>query len=142
VPPLAIKVVLGVVQFNAKLPVMLAVGAVLSNVVVTLALDVHPFEPVTVTVNVEPVVITPDEASVEPLLHKYVPPPLAIKVVFGVVQFNAKFPVMLAVGAVLSKVVETLALDVQPFALVTVTVNIAPVVITPDEASVEPLLHE
>ena len=46
------------------------------------------------------------------------------------------------VGAVLFKVVVALALDVQPFALVTVTVNVAPVVINPDEATIEPLLHK
>ena len=49
---------------------MLAVGAVLSNVVIAIALDVQPFELVTVTVNVAPVVINPDEATIEPLLHK------------------------------------------------------------------------
>ena len=49
---------------------MLAVGAVLSKVVVALVLDVQPFEPVTVTVNVAPVVITPEDATIEPLLHK------------------------------------------------------------------------
>ena len=61
---------LGVVQFKVKLPVMPDVGAVLSKVVVTLALDVHPLALVTVTVNVAPVVINPDEATIEPLLHK------------------------------------------------------------------------
>jgi hypothetical protein len=70
VPPLAVSVVLGVVQFNDKLPVMPAVGTVISNVVVALALDVHPLALVTVTVNIAPVVSNPEDASAEPLLHK------------------------------------------------------------------------
>ena len=69
-PPLAVNTVLGVVQFNAKVPVILAVGAVLSKVVVALALDVQPFAPVTVTVNVAAVVMLFDVAVVEPSLHK------------------------------------------------------------------------
>ena len=45
------------------------------------------------------------------------------------------------VGAVLFKVVVALALDVQPFAPVTVTVNVAAVVMLLDAATVEPSLH-
>ena len=46
-----------------------AVGSVLSIVVVALAVDVQPFEPVTVTVNV-PAVLTEVAAVVEPFDHK------------------------------------------------------------------------
>jgi hypothetical protein len=42
--------------------------------------------------------------------------------VFGVEQFNARFPDIAATGAVLSTVIETLAVPVQPPAIVTVTV--------------------
>jgi hypothetical protein len=71
-PPLAVKVVLGMVQLNAKplLFVIATVGAVLSNVVVALAVAVQPFGLVTVTVNVPAVVIAPELATAEPLLHK------------------------------------------------------------------------
>ena len=63
--------VLGVLQSSAK-PLLLAidaVGAVVFNVVVALVVEVQPFEPVTVTVNV-PAVVTVVVAVVAPLLHK------------------------------------------------------------------------
>ena len=56
---------------SSVLPVLLvipAVGAVLSIVVVALAVAVHPLLPVTVTVNVPAVVIVVD-AVVDPVLH-------------------------------------------------------------------------
>ena len=46
-----------------------AVGSVLSNVVVALAVEVQPLEPVTVTVNV-PAVVTLVAAVVAPFDHK------------------------------------------------------------------------
>ena len=46
-----------------------AVGSVLSRVVVALAVEVQPFEPVTVTVNVE-AVVTEVAAVVAPFDHK------------------------------------------------------------------------
>jgi hypothetical protein len=46
-----------------------AVGSVLSRVVVALAVEVQPFEPVTVTVNV-PAVLTEVAAVVAPFDHK------------------------------------------------------------------------
>jgi hypothetical protein len=46
-----------------------AVGSVLSRVVVALAVEVQPFEPVTVTVNV-PAVVTLVAAVVAPFDHK------------------------------------------------------------------------
>jgi hypothetical protein len=69
-------------------------------------------------------VLTVIDAVVAPVLHKYVPPPLAVSVVFGTAQVRAK-PLLLeieAFGGVLSSVVVALAVDVQPFAPVTVTV--------------------
>src|SRR5450759_2034325 len=141
-PPLAVSVVLGVVQFNAR-PLLLlidAVGTVLSNVVVALAVAVHPMAPVTVTVKV-PAVLTVSAADVPttvlPSDHEYVPPPLAVSVVFGVVQFNAR-PLLLlidAVGTVLSNVVVALAVAVHPLAPVTITVKV-PAVLTISAADV------
>ena len=119
-----------------------AFGVVLSNVVVSLAVAVQPFAPVTVTVHV-PAVVTVIEAVVAPVLHKYVPPPLAVSVVLGTAQVSAK-PLSLemdAFGVVLSNVVVTLAVAVQPFAPVTVTVHV-PAVVTVMDAVVAPVLHK
>jgi hypothetical protein len=73
-----------------------------------------------------------------------VPPPLAVNVVLGIVQLKAKplLFVIATVGIVLSKVVVALAVAVQPFGLVTVTVNVPAVVIAPELATAEPLLHK
>ena len=68
-PPLAVKVVLVVVQFKAKLPEIEAVGAVLSKVVTAVLVAEQPFEVVTVTVNVPAVVIALEAAAVEPSLQ-------------------------------------------------------------------------
>ena len=69
------------------------------------------------------------------------PPPLAVKVVLVVVQFNAKLPEIEAVGAVLSKVVTAVLVAEQSFEVVTVTVNVPAVVIALEAATVEPLLQ-
>ena len=66
-----------------------AVGAVLSIVVVTAADEVQPFVPVTVTVYV-PADETIIAAVVAAFDHKYVPLPLAVSVVDGIEQLNAK----------------------------------------------------
>ena len=66
-----------------------APGKVLSNVVVTLAVDIHPFSPVTVTVNV-PAVFTVIEAVVAPVDQRTFRYQLLLSVVDGVVQFNAR----------------------------------------------------
>ena len=47
------------------------------SVVVTLAVDIHPFAPVTVTVNV-PAVVTVIDAVVAPVDHEEVPLPLLL----------------------------------------------------------------
>ena len=70
-PPLAISVVLGVAQLNPS-PLLLlieAAGAVLSSVVVTLLVAVHPLAAVTVTEKV-PAVLTAMDAVVAPVLHR------------------------------------------------------------------------
>ena len=56
-------------QFNAKLPEIAAVGAVLSKVVTAVLVAEQPFEVVTVTVNVPAVVIALEAAAIEPLLQ-------------------------------------------------------------------------
>ena len=97
-----------------------ALGAV--PIVVTLAVAVQPFSPVTVTINV-PAVLTTILEVVSPIPHKYVPVPVAVKVVLGVAQFNAK-PLLFVIksdGVVLSKLTATLAVAVQPLAVETVT---------------------
>ena len=69
--PFAVRIVLGMVQLKAR-PlslVMEAPGGVSSKVVVTLATEVQPLAPVTVTVNV-PAVETVMAAVVAPVLHK------------------------------------------------------------------------
>jgi hypothetical protein len=63
--------VLVVVQLSPK-PLLFdiaAVGEVVFNVVVALAVAVHPFEPVTVTVNV-PAIVMLVEAVVAPFDHR------------------------------------------------------------------------
>ena len=89
----------GIEQFRAKplLLVMLAVGVVLFKVVVTLAELVQP-PMLTTTLNV-PADETTNVEVVSPFPHKYVPPPVAVKVVLGVVQFKAK-PLLLVMAAV------------------------------------------
>ena len=69
--PLAVNVVECVVQFSARPWLLLidAPGTVLSNVVVTLAVDVQPLAPVTVTVKV-PAVLTVIDAVVSLVDHK------------------------------------------------------------------------
>jgi hypothetical protein len=133
----------GVAQVNAS-PLLLlidAVGAALSSVVVTLVLAVQPLLPVTVAVKV-PAVLTVMDEVVAPVLQLYVAPPLAVKVVDGVVQLNAS-PLSLLIdglGAVLSSVVLTLVLAVQPLLPVAVTVKV-PAVVTVMDAVVAPVLH-
>jgi hypothetical protein len=133
----------GVAQVNAS-PLLLLItgdGAVLSSVVVTLVLAVQPLLPVAVTVKV-PAVVTVMDAVVAPVLQLYVAPPLAVKVVDGVVQLNAS-PLLLLIdglGAVLSSVVLTLVLAVQPLLPVAVTVKV-PAVVTVMDDVVAPVLH-
>jgi hypothetical protein len=78
-PPLAVKVVL-CPEHMVNVPDILADGGVFSTTV-ALAVVVHEFDPVTVTVYV-PAADTLTAAFVPKLFdHAYVPPPLAVKVV-------------------------------------------------------------
>ena len=114
-------------QLSAS-PLLFAIeapGSVLSKVVLTLATEVHPLAPVTVTVKV-PAVETVIDEVVAPVFHRKDPLPLAVKVVEGMVQLKSR-PLLFAIeapGSVLSSVVEAVAEDVQPLAPVTVTVNV------------------
>ena len=102
-----------------------APGKVLSSVVLTEATEVQPLLPVTVTVNV-PSVFTATAAVVAPVYQRSLPVPLPVNVVDGMVQFRSS-PLLFAIdapGKVLSSVVDTLAVDVQPLVPVTVTVNV------------------
>jgi hypothetical protein len=80
-------------------------------------------------------------AVVAPLLHKYVPPPAAVKVVLPPLQIT-DVPVMFAIGNGLTVTV-LVAVDVQPLALVTVTVYVASAVgLTGIVAVVAPVFHK
>ena len=60
-----------------------------------------------------------------PFDHEYVPPPVAVKLMDVVVQFNSVVPVLLVIdvaGGVEVCVMVIDAVDEHPFALVTVTV--------------------
>ena len=61
-------------------------------------------------------------AVASPLLQLYDAPPAAVSVVEVVVQFSTLTPVMLAIGGVVFTVTACVAVAVQPFAPVTVTV--------------------
>jgi hypothetical protein len=131
-------------QLNARpLPLETdATNTVLSKEVVTLATELQPLVPVTVTVNV-PAVVTLIEGVVAPVDHKYVPLLLTAKVVAGMAQLSAS-PLLFemdAPGNVLSNVVLTLAVEVQPLAPVMVTVNI-PAVVTAIHGVVAPVDHK
>jgi hypothetical protein len=126
---------------SPSLLVMVAPGAILSNVVVTLAVEVQPLAPVIVTVNI-PAVLTVIEGVVAPVDHKKVPLPLAVKVVAGVLQLNAR-PLLLVIdapGTALSNEVVTLAVDVQLLMPVTVKTYV-PGVLTATDGVVSPVDH-
>jgi hypothetical protein len=79
-------------------------------------------------------------AVVAPLLQAYVPPPAAVNVVLAPLQIT-DVPVMLAVGNGLTVTV-LVAVEVQPFALVTVTVYVTFADgLTLIDAVVSPVLH-
>ena len=61
-------------------------------------------------------------AVASPLFQLYDAPPEAVSVVEVVVQFSAVVPVIATVGGAVFTVTACVAVAVQPFALVTVTV--------------------
>jgi hypothetical protein len=111
-----------VVQVKFILPVILAVGGVMLCVTLVVAVAVQPFEPVTVTVYVPGEVMVAVAFVPKPFDHKYVPPPLAVLVTLVVEQLKLSVPVILAVGGVVLCVTLVVAVAVQPFEPVTVTV--------------------
>jgi len=126
--PEAVTLILGFVHVNVVTPVLfviIAPGAVISFVIVMLDVDVQPFAPVTVTVYVSGAVIVACAAVPKPPLQEYVPFPEAVTLILGFVHVNVVVPVlfvMLAPGKVISFVIVMLDVEVQPFALDTVTV--------------------
>ena len=101
---------------------MPAVGAVLSLLIVIDSVSVQPFAAVTVTVYV-PSVVTEVDAVLSPVDHAYVPPPVAVSAIEGVVQLTTVvagvlMPAVGAIGWVL--IVIVVAEDVQLLALVVV----------------------
>jgi hypothetical protein len=71
-PPVAVTLIDDVVHVNSVTPVLLvmpAVGAVEFDVTVMLDVEVHPFDPVTVTVYVPADVMVADAALPKPLFH-------------------------------------------------------------------------
>ena len=109
-------------------PVNTAVAEVTTFCVIVID-DVEVDPPlVTVTVLV-PGAVTVNPADVPttlvPFDHEYVPPPVAVKLMDVVVQFNSVVPVLLVIavtGGVDVCVMVIDAVDEHPFALVTVTV--------------------
>jgi len=109
-------------------PVNTAVAEVTTFCVIVID-DVEVDPPfVTVTVYV-PGAVTVNPADVPttlvPFDHEYVPPPVAVKLMDVVVQFNSVVPVLLVIavtGGVDVCVIVIVAVDEQPLALVTVTV--------------------
>jgi hypothetical protein len=131
-----------VVQVNVPLDgVIAAIGAVVFVPITELAVAVQPLEPVTVTLYVPPAV-TVLLALVELLSHKYVPPPLATKLIDVVAHVNVpELGVIAAVGAVVLVPITELAVAVQPLEPVTVTLYVPPAV-TVLFALVELLSHK
>src|SRR5215204_1172114 len=114
-PPVAVNTVDSPSQKSS--PVTLATGFGCS-VTVMEATSVQPNPVVTSTVNV-PLSETVMDAVVAPVLHKYVPPPVAVRTVDSPSQKSVS-PVMLATGSACSVTVME-AISVQPNPLVTTT---------------------
>jgi hypothetical protein len=94
-----------------SVPAIGAVGKALTvNVLVATA--VQPAAFVTVTVYV-PVVLTVMAAVVAVVLHKYVPPPLAVKVVLSPEQMEL-LPLIKAVGKLFTTIVPVAFTDPHP----------------------------
>ena len=123
---LAVNVTLVTAQLKSPLLAALAVGAVVFELTVTLAVELQPFAlSVTVTVYVPAAVTLFVEVVSPPLLHKYVTPVdgLAVNVTLVTIQLKSPLLTALAVGAVVFELTVTLAVELQPLALsVTVTV--------------------
>ena len=102
---------------------MVAVGGVMSLVIVICELELQPLEPVTVTVYVPGCAMVTLALLPKPLLHEYEPPPVAVKLIEVLTQFNSVLPVRLvmdAVGILELAVTIICAVEVHPFVPVTV----------------------
>jgi hypothetical protein len=125
-PPVAVLFTVVVVHVKFAVPVIVTVGAVISCVIEVVALDVQPFVVfVTVTEYVPGAlgfIAAVVALNAEGPDHAYVPPPVAVLATLVVVHVRFAVPVIVTVGAVMSCVIEVVALVVQPFVvLVTVT---------------------
>ena len=121
-PPVAVSVILVVEQSNTpELGVMDAMGKLVFEVMLVLAVDVQPLLAMTTTEYV-PADETVFVADVVPSFQRYVPPPEAVSVILVVEQSNTpEFGVMDAIGKVVFEVMLVLAVDVQPLLAVTIT---------------------
>ncbi|GAA4446961.1 hypothetical protein GCM10023189_02670 [Nibrella saemangeumensis] len=124
-PPDAVSVVLGLAQLSvAEDGLMLAIGVVFSTATVLLVMAVQPLT--FVTVNEYVVVLTGEmliTAEVSVVLHRYVPPPLAVRLTVGLAQVAVAEPgAILAVGEAFP--VTTIVEVFVQFELRFVTVNV------------------
>jgi hypothetical protein len=119
------------VQLSIVVPVLLvmpAVGTPVSFVMVMPASELHPLAAVTVTVYVPAAVIERPatvDMTVDPSVHEYVCPPVAVTLMAVMLQVSSVVPLLLvmpAVGAVLSFVMVMPASELHPLDPVTVTV--------------------
>jgi hypothetical protein len=95
-------------------PVTGGVGTTVFTVTVTLAVALHPAPLITVTVYVVlDVGLSVIAAVLSPVLHKYVPPPLAVKVVLFPLQI-AVVPAIDAGGKTFTATVTVLVVTVHP----------------------------
>jgi hypothetical protein len=118
-----------------------AIGIEGSAVIIVEAVAVQPLLAVT-TIEYVPAVVTFLVAEVVPSFHKYVPPPLAVKVMFVVEQSKIVVAeVILAPGIEGSAVIIVEAVAVQPLLAVTTT-EYVPAVVTFLFADVVPSFHK
>jgi hypothetical protein len=129
-------------QFNMVVEEVIdAVGKVVLEVIVVLAVAVQPFAAVTTTEYV-PAALTVLVADVVPSFHRYVPPPVAVKVMLVVEQSKIVVgDVIEAIGNVVLEVIVVLVVAVQPLLAVTTT-EYAPDVEIVFEDNVVPSFHK
>jgi hypothetical protein len=141
-PPVAVKVMLVVEQSKIVVgEVIEAIGNVVLDVIVLLAVAVQPFAAV-ITTEYVPAVVMFFVADVVPSFHKYVPPPVAVKVILVVEQSNTVVEeVILATGIEGSAVIIVFAVAIQPLLAVTTT-EYVPAVVMFFVADVVPSFHK
>jgi hypothetical protein len=121
-PPDAVSVILVIEQSKTpELGVMDAIGKVVLEVMLVLAVAVQPLLAVTTTEYV-PAAETTLVETVVPSFQRYIPPPDAVKVILVVEQSNTpELGVMDAIGKVVFEVIVVFADAVQPLLAVTIT---------------------